>query len=487
MRGFKSYPQAIPLWTNIRIISTIHTTPLHLMDLKKLWEKTLGEIELQISKPNFLTWFKNSRLIEKDDEHGVVIVGVHSNFAKEWIQTKYHKTILEILQNIDPSISRIEYVVLSSSDAEKKVFEQEKPQENQPQSQGFIEFSADPDTNLHPRYTFKTYVVGSSNELAYAASLAVSKEIGKKYNPLFVYGSTGLGKTHLMQAIGNEIIKNYKNRVKVKYVPSERFVNDVVWAIRSKRMEDIKQKYRNVDVLIIDDIQFIGGKERSEEEFFHTFNILYQNNKQIIISSDRAPSAIPTLEERLRSRFEGGMIVDITYPDYEMKLAIIKNKIADKKFSIPDNVCGLIATKIQRNVREIEGIINKLYFYKELKNCEIDEKIAEEIITNTLQQNALNINPNHILKNVSQFFEINQSDLINKSRRKEVVLPRQITMFLMRDMLGMSYPDIGDKMGKRDHTTAIHSYEKISREMTTDKGLNQKIIILKEQITKNPS
>lgn len=457
------------------------------MEEKQLWEKTLSEIELQVSRPNFLTWFKHSRLLEKNSDEGRIVVGVSSNFAKEWIQSKYNKTILEIIQNQDSNISRIEYVVLSSTDAEKKIFEQKEKQQERPSSQvGFIEFSADPETNLHPRYTFNSFVVGSSNELAFAASNAVTKEVGTKYNPLFIYGSTGLGKTHLIQAIGNEILKTYKKRTRVKYVPSERFVNDVVWAIRTKRMDDIKNKYRNIDVLIIDDIQFIGGKERSEEEFFHTFNILYQNNKQIIISSDRPPAAIPTLEDRLRSRFEGGMIVDITYPDYEMKLAIIKNKVRDKKIQLSDEVCHLIATKIQRNIREIEGIINKLFFYRELKNTPITLQIAEEIINNTLQQNMVNINPNHLLKCVAQFFDIQPSDLINTSRRKEVVVPRQITMYLLRDMLGMSYPDIGDKMGKKDHTTAIHSFEKISTEITKDKGLNQKIILLKELIQKNP-
>lgn len=457
------------------------------MELKKLWERALGEIELQISKPNFLTWFRNSRLIEKNDQNGTVVLGVNNNFSKEWIQNKYNKIILETLRNMDESINRIDYVVLSENLEEKMFQQSKKAPVHEPTQVGFIEFSADPESNLHPKYNFKNFVVGSSNELAFAASVAVSKEVGRKYNPLFIYGGTGLGKTHLIQAIGNEITKNYHGRIKVKYVPSEKFVNDVVWAIRSKRMDDVKNKYRTIDVLIIDDIQFIGGKERSEEEFFHTFNILYQNNKQIIISSDRPPSAIPTLEDRLRSRFEGGMIADVTFPDYEMKLAIIKNKLQEKSVVLADDICHIIASKIQRNVREIEGIINKLYFYREFKNAEIDVKTAEEIINSTLQQNAVSINPNHVLKSVAQFFEVSQSDLTNKSRRKEIVLPRQITMFLLRDMLGMSYPDIGDKMGKRDHTTAIHSFEKISRQITSDKALNQKVVLIKELIQKNPS
>ncbi len=456
------------------------------MDLKTAWEKTLSEIELQISKPNFLTWFKNSRLVKKDDATGTVVVGVANNFAKEWIKNKYHKTILELLQKSDQSICRIEYIVLAGDINDRLFAAEKKEPDRAAQQEGIFELSVDPETNLHPRYTFKSFVVGSSNELAYAASMAVAKDVGKKYNPLFIYGGTGLGKTHLIQAVGNEIIKTYRNRIKVKYVPSERFVNDVIWAIRSKRTEDIKNKYRTIDVLIIDDIQFIGGKPASEEEFFHTFNILHQNNKQIIISSDRPPAAIPTLEERLRSRFEGGMIVDVSFPDYEMKMAIIKNKVQDKGFDLSDDVCHVIASKIQRNIREIEGIINKLYFYKEVKNAPIDIRVAEEIINATIQQSAANINPNHIIKSVASFFEVSQSDLITSSRRKEVVLPRQVAMFLMRDMLGMSYPDIGDKMGKRDHTTAIHSFEKIAREITTDRTLNQKIILVKEIINKNP-
>jgi len=454
------------------------------LDLKNLWEKTLSEIELQISKPNFLTWFKNSKLINKNEETGVATIGVNNNFSKEWVQSKYNKFILEILRDIDPCISRLEYVVVNQ-ELEEKVALAQKAQTAQPINQPeFPEFSADPETNLHPRYTFKNFVVGSSNELAFAASAAVAREVGVKYNPLFIYGGTGLGKTHLVQAIGNEIIKQHHNRVKVKYVPSERFVNDVVWAIRSKRMEDIKNKYRNIDVLIIDDIQFIGGKERSEEEFFHTFNTLHQNNKQIIISSDRPPSAIPTLEDRLRSRFEWGMIVDITYPDYEMKMAIIKNKMAEKSISMPDEVCHIIATKIQRNIREIEGILNKLHFFKELKGDDFDVKSAEEVINATIQQNIPNIHPTHVIKSVAEFFEISHTDIVNKSRRKEYVFPRQIAMYLLRDMLGMSYPDIGDKMGKRDHTTAIHSFEKIAKQITKDRDLNQKVILIKEVINK---
>jgi len=270
----------------------------------------------------------------------------------------------------------------------------------------------------------------------------------------------------------------------VKYVTSEKFVNDVVWAIRNKRMEDTKAKYRNVDVLIIDDIQFVGGKERSEEEFFHTFNVLYENNKQIIISSDRPPAAIPTLEQRLRSRFEGGMIADITYPDYEMRLAIIKTKLQEKNASLTEEICGLVANKIQRNIREIEGILNKIIFYQEVKNIELTTKIVEGIIDNIIQQSSKNITSGQIIRTVADFYEITTHDLFSRSRKKSVVEPRQITAFLLRDLLDMSYPDIGEKLGKRDHTTAIYSYEKISQEINKNQSLNQKIILIKEVIHK---
>jgi chromosomal replication initiator protein len=455
------------------------------MDLNRLWQSVLNELELQISRANFLTWFKNSKIVKKDEEEKKILIGLSNNFAKEWVQNKYHKMIFEIINSLDQSVKKIEYVVISNQSPIINLKKSSSLNTTIKQQNYFQEFKIDPETNLHPRYTLNSFVVGSSNELAYAASTAVIKDIGKKYNPLFIYGGTGLGKTHLIQGVGNEILSKYKNNIKVKYVSSEKFVNDVVWAIRNKRMDDIKAKYRNVDVLIIDDIQFIGGKERSEEEFFHTFNVLYENGKQIVISSDRPPAAIPTLEARLRSRFEGGIITDITYPDYEMRLAIIKTKLQEKSFILSDEICNLIANKIKHNVREIEGILNKIIFYQEVKNIEPTLKNVEEIINNILQQSSKNITPSQIIKIVAEFFEILPSDFIGRSRKKGVVEPRQITAFLLRDMLGMSYPEIGEKLGKRDHSTAIHSYEKISREINKNQALNRKILLIKEAILKS--
>ncbi len=454
------------------------------MDLNQLWQSTLAELELQISRPNFLTWLKNSRLIKKEDG-GRILIGLGNNFAKEWVENKYHKMVLEVLRSFDETIKKVEYTVLMEENKTPKDKESVSAKTSSSRQSSLPELKIDPETSLHPRYNLNSFVVGSSNELAYAATISITKEVGKKYNPLFIYGGTGLGKTHLIQAAGNEIKNLYKNKVKVKYVSSEKFVNDVVWAIRNKRMEDVKTKYRNIDVLIIDDIQFIGGKERSEEEFFHTFNVLYENNKQIIISSDRPPAAIPTLEERLRSRFEGGMIADITYPDYEMRMAIIKTKLQEKNTNLPDEICDLIANKVQRNIREIEGILNKILFYQEVKYIEPTFKIIEEIINNTIQQSSKNITGNQVVKAVADFYEIPQSDLISRSRKKGVIEPRQVTAFLLRDILDMSYPDIGDKLGKRDHTTIIYSYEKISQEINKNQKLNHKITLIKENIYKN--
>jgi len=451
------------------------------MDINQLWQSVLAELELQISRPNFLTWLKNSRLIKKEED-GRVTVGLVNNFAKEWVENKYHKMILETLRSLDETIKRVEYAVLVDERRLPEIKLETKTISSRQTS--LPEFKIDPETNLHPRYTFNSFVVGSSNELAYAAASAIVKDVGKKYNPLFIYGGTGLGKTHLIQAAGNEIKNLYKNKIRVKYVPSEKFVNDVVWAIRNKRMEDTKAKYRNVDVLIIDDIQFVGGKERSEEEFFHTFNVLYENNKQIIISSDRPPAAIPTLEQRLRSRFEGGMIADITYPDYEMRLAIIKTKLQEKNAGLTEEICELVANKIQRNIREIEGILNKIIFYQEVKKIELTTKIVEEIIDNIIQQSSKNITSGQIIKVVADFYEITTHDLFSRSRKKSVVEPRQITAFLLRDLLDMSYPDIGEKLGKRDHTTAIYACKKISQEINKNQNLNQKIILIKEVIHK---
>lgn len=454
------------------------------MEQHELWRAVLGDIELQISKPNFLTWLKQSQLVEKRDRDGVVLIGLPNNFAKEWVKNRYHKIILGSLRTFDASVKNVEYAVIHNEPIQKKEVLQNK---KTPDGEGIrlpFDFTVDPKTNLNPKYTFSSFIVGSSNELAYAAAQAVIKDVGKKYNPLFVYGGVGLGKTHLLQAMGNEIISSSRGRTSVLYVTSEKFLNDVVAAIRNKRMEDMKKKYRDVDVLIIDDIQFIGGKTTTEQEFFHTFNALYENNKQIILSSDRAPSAIPTLEERLRSRFEGGMIVDITYPDYEMRLAILKTKVLSQNITINEKIIEYIALKVQKNIRELEGVLNKVIFYTQYKNIPIETKKLDEIINEVTQTVSKNVTAQEVIKAVADFFEIPISDLTNRSRKKEVVEPRQIAMYILRDSLKLSYPHIGEKLGKRDHTTVIHACEKISKDIAQNGQLNQKIMMIKERVFK---
>lgn len=455
----------------------------HSMDLDQLWQTALSEIELQISRPNFITWFKNSRLLEKQD--GTALIALPNNFSKEWIENKYYKVVLGVIRNLDETTKKIDFVVISQNQAvssKAAVLSKIKPEESGQLT--FNELKIDPETNLNPRYTLNSFIVGKSNELAFAAVQAVTEGIGTKYNPLFIYGGVGLGKTHLIQAAGNEIRNVSKNKIKVRYVSSEKFTNDVIWALRNKRMETIKEKYRLVDVLIIDDIQFIGGKPATEEEFFHTFNALYENNKQIVISSDRAPKFVPTLEERLRSRFEGGMIADVGYPDYELRCAIVKTKAQEKNLIVDDEVVNLIASKIQKSVRELEGAINRLLFQQARRGEVITLKIAEQIVSDVVSEPVRNINPQHILKAVADFYEISPVDLVNRSRKKEIAESRQITMYLLRDLLNLSYPYIGRKLGKRDHTTAIYAYEKISKEMTRNTNLSQKIIAIKELINK---
>ncbi|MCL5017075.1 MAG: chromosomal replication initiator protein DnaA [Patescibacteria group bacterium] len=455
------------------------------MELEHLWQSTLSEVELQISRPNFLTWLKNSRLTHKQD--GVVFVSLPNNFAKEWVENKYNKIILSVLRNFDESTKKIEYVVENkNSSGHSATHTKQKSSDSFDIKfqQSFAELKVDPETNLNPRYTLKSFVVGSSNELAHAAATAVIKDVGKKYNPLFIYGGVGLGKTHLIQAVGNEIKKEYNNKIKVKYVSSEKFTNDVIWSIKNKRTEDLKEKYRLTDVLIIDDIQFIGGKAATEEEFFHTFNSLYENNKQIIISSDRPPRFIPTLEERLRSRFEGGMIADIGFPDYELRMAILKTKLQNRGANLSDNVIDVIASKVQKNLRELEGVLNKILFVQTTKNVELSAKQAEEIINESFQQPVKNVSSTQVIKAVADYFEVDINSLTGRCRKNSVAEPRQIAMYLLRELLGMSYPSIGEKLGKRDHTTAIYAYNKLSAEIEKDQNLNQKIIAIKDIINK---
>ncbi len=453
------------------------------MDCNELWEKTMGEVELQISRPNFVTWFKNSSIVGKND--GTVTIGLPNNFAREWVENKYHKIILGTLRQLDSGIRKVDYILTKDSAKTDGMRKIQGPSHLHPNQPSFNELIIDPNTNLNPHHTLNSFIVGSSNEMAYAASVGILKELGTKYNPLFFYGGVGVGKTHLMQGLGNEIVKTYHGKAKVRYVTSEKFTNDVIWAMKNKRMETIKEKYRLVDVLIVDDIQFIANKPRTEEEFFHTFNALYEMNKQIIISSDKSPKFLPILEERLRSRFEGGMIIDIGYPDFELKAAVLKARLAEKNAELSDEVIAEIANKVKKGFRELEGILNRILFYQQVKNLIITTKLAEQIIAEVIKAPQKNISPDFIIKTVSDYFEVSTADMLSHSRRQQVVEPRQIAIYLLRDILDLSYPFIGEKLGKRDHTTVLYAFEKISQEMTRNQTLSQKILSIREMLNKS--
>lgn len=443
---------------------------------EELWQGVLAQIQLNISPANFTTWFKNTEIISQKD--GEVLVSVPNSFTKEWLEQKYNKSIFKILHTLDEEIKDVKYII---GKTELKTFK--KPSFSLPEigQLEFRELKIDKETNLNPRYTFDNFVVGPFNELPHAASLAVSKSPGSVYNPFFVYGGVGLGKTHLLQAIGNEVIKNFPQK-KVKYIPSEKFTAGVVAAIKNHQMEEFKLKYREIDVLIIDDIQFLAGKEKTQEEFFHTFNALYEKNKQIILSSDRPPKAIPALAERLRSRFEGGMIADISYPDYETRLAIVKTKAQERKSEIPEDVLNYISENIQKNIRELEGALNTLIAYQKTNAQPLNVDIAKSLLKSFIVGSHKVITPKKILQAVAEFYDLKEKDFLAACRKKEIVKSRQVAMYLLRTDLKASYPFIGRKFGGKDHTTAIHSCEKIGKELVYDKNLEEEISLIRQNI-----
>ncbi len=450
------------------------------MTNEELWKAVLGEMELTLSRANFITWFKNTSVVARDK--GYIVVSVPNGFIKEWLENKFNKKILQSIHNLSPEIREIKYSIgrpkleFAKQDLSKIILDRELEEKTEIP----VDLDIDKLTNLNKRYSFDSYVVGSDNELANAACLAVTKNIGKLYNPLFLFGGVGLGKTHLLQAVGNKVSEN-KER-KVLYVPAERFTANIVEAIRNRTIEDLKNQYARLDLLIIDDIQFIAGKEKTQDIIFSTFNELYGKNKQIILSSDRPPGAIPALEERLRSRFEGGMIADIKPPDFETRLAILKQKLAGKNAELGDDVLVYIATHIQKNVRELEGALNRVVAFSQIYNKVPDVKEVKNILNTYLNAPYRKTSPQSILKAVADFYNISAADLIKRSRKKEIVRPRQIAMFLLRDETKLSFPEIGQKLGGRDHSTVIHACEKIKAESAVNEPLKQELVLIKERV-----
>lgn len=451
------------------------------MNKEELWQSALTEIELSISKANFSTWFRNTSIISKKD--GVVLLSVPNSFTKEWLENKYNRLVLRSLRNLTSEIKDIKFTIISQSQGvvEKVSLKKEAEVARLESQLNFPEVETDKETNLNPKYTFESFVVGPSNELAHAASLATSKDPGTVYNPLFIYGGVGLGKTHLLQSVGNAALKNHPEK-KIVYISLERFMYEFINAIKNKSIEKFKDKYRKVDFLIIDDVQFISGKERTQEEFFHTFNALFEKNKQIILSSDRPPKAISSLEERLLSRFEGGMIADITPPDYEVRFAILKTKTAEKKYDLDDQILGLIAKSITSNIRELEGALNRVIATARLTGSTPSLEKVKQILDSNQKQLKSKITPKNIIKVVSEFYDVKEEALINQSRKREIVYPRQICMYLIREELKNSFPFIGERFGGRDHTTVIHACSKISKELQTNDSLIEEINLIKSRL-----
>lgn len=435
---------------------------------KQLWQNVLVELELNLSSANFTTWFKDVRLVREDE--GVVVLSVPNAFVKEWLLTKYHNTILKNLRTLESSIHAIEYVVNKD---EPRRRESGADLESHTRELPLLEVAVNKDDNLNPRYTFETFIIGPFNELAHAAAQAVIKKPGVMYNPLFIHGSTGHGKTHLIQAIGNYIKTNNPGK-KVYYMTSEQFGQDCMNALQNQKMNTFKEKYRKYDVLIVDDIQFFSDKQKFQEELFHLFNTLYDNNRQIIFSSDKHPYFITGLEERLKSRLSAGMTVDIPAPDKESRIAIVSAKAASVGVSLPEEVINYLAHTINGNIRDLEGAVNTLLCHSQLKDREISMIDVRNYIKNNAKPKR-NMAVKDVVKIISDFYNIKEESIYEKTRHKEVIRPRQIVMYILREDFNISYPSIGQKLGGRDHTTVIHSCEKVKSEIKVDETLLEEI------------
>lgn len=483
------------------------------MNSNELWLAVLGELELSLSKANFTTWFKNTFIASIAGEE--IIIGVPNLFTKAWLEKKYHRDILISLQHLtDQRVRVVSYRVETRSTTPLPMAMETEPATNLPEtppepvpSYGQpastpISFpqavaaqeTAPPTTqaatpagrlgefSINAKYTFTNYIVGKQNELAHAAAQAVSGQPGGVYNPLFIYGGVGLGKTHLVQAVGNEILRRNPG-IRVLYVTSERFTTDYINSVRNGQGRDFRSYYRGVDLLLVDDIQFLTGKEGTQEEFFHTFNQLHQNNKQIVITSDRPPKAIPALESRLVSRFECGMMADIGSPDFETRVAILEQKCREKSFSMAREILHHIATSVQNNVRELEGALNKVIAFHHFKNTIPTLDSVRPILSSfSTAATKKTVTAKHLIQTVAEHFDLHIDDLLGKSREKRFAFPRQIIMYLMREEMKSSYPSIGAELGGRDHTTAIHAYDKIMNKVIEDEQLQHDLELIRQRL-----
>jgi len=449
-----------------------------------LWQAVLGEIELSVSRGNYLTWFKNTLLLKQDDD--VVVIGVANVFVKQQMEGKYSELVTSTLRKNGLSPERIEYKISVLATNQKLSDESAGPGLLAPRQNAVLsgQFKNGSLTTfrqgLNERYVFENFVVGAGNELAFAACQAIVQKPGTKYNPLFLYGGVGIGKTHLIQAVGNAILSQNPS-AKILYISTEQFVKEFVAALRFRKTDEFARFYRSADVLIVDDVQFIADKEKMQEEFFHTFNTLYQANKQIIISSDKPPKDIPTIEERLRSRFAWGMSIDMQNPDFETRCAIIQTKAQGHDVSLSIDVVEYLSNNFQTNIRELEGALNQLLAFCEMRGLEPDLSTATSLLGIT-KSRPKHLSAKQIVERTAKHFQIPIEDIVGPKRDKDIVVPRQIAMYILRSELHLSFPKIARELGRKDHTTAIHSVEKIEAESRLDGSLRAAISDIKEKL-----
>ena len=446
------------------------------MDNKQLWNSVLVQMELTVSVASFTSWFRNSEITKI--EEGIVYVGIENVFARGWVRENCRGPILKILREHSPSIRGIEFIIIDKKPGKEKpvLSKNEAIDQKTTKVLPLNEVVINKEDNLNPKYTFESFVVGPFNELAYSACQTIIKK-PVAYNPLFIYGNTGMGKTHIMQAVGNHI-KNTSTNKKVFYITSERWTQDMFDAIQANKMNVFKEKYRKYDVFIMDDIQFISNKEKTQEELFNLFNYLYENNKQIIFTSDTHPNMIPNLEKRLKSRLMSGMVVDVPEPGYESRMEIIKKKSLANNIVLSPETIEFLASHTEGNIREIEGALNNVFHYMDVKGKEPSISEVKSLIK--IEKKPLkNLSVKEVVKIVTSFYNIEEELIYDKSRKKEVVRPRQVIMYLLREMFNVSYPSIGQKLGGRDHTTVIHSCDKIKEDLKVDADLASELAELK--------
>ncbi len=447
-----------------------------------MWQAVLGEIELSVSRGNYVTWFKNTHMLRYKDN--ILVIGVPNVFIKQQLERKYSELIADTLAKNGVTPEAIEFKIHSSISITRKqetsgeILSQKTTARETPNRPSPTTLTHTYRQGINEKYTFDNFIVGSGNELAYAACQAIAQTLGTKYNPLFLYGGVGIGKTHLIQAVGNAVLAR-NSKAHVVYISTEQFVQEFLDAIRYKKNTDFAGYYRSADVLIVDDIQFIAGKEKTQEEFFHTFNALHQANKQIIISSDKPPRDIPTLEERLRSRFAWGMSIDMQNPDFETRCAIIQTKASGHNIELPQPVVEYLANLIQSNIRELEGALNQLLAFCEMRGLPPELQIATSLLGNT-RTRPKHISAKQIIERTAKHFQIPLEDILGPKRDKDIVVPRQIAMYILRSELHLSFPKIARELGRKDHTTAIHSVEKIEKEASFDIDIKTAIADIKE-------